>query len=113
MPKEPRAAPDKETARRWTKILEDRGVEVVGRLLVESGPDRASIIGGTGGVPITKGFAEDWVRMQRGAVTRREKGLLRWTVVAAVAGIVAAFAAIVAAWPVIKDWPAAIKDFLH
>jgi hypothetical protein len=109
MPNEPWAAPDKETADRWTTVLENRGAGIVGRLLVDSSPGAASIIGGTDGMPITKGFAENWVREQRRAAERRETRRFRinlaWTIVAAVA-------AIVAAWPVVEDWPV-IKDIIH
>jgi hypothetical protein len=99
MPKEPWSPPDKGTADRWAEILEMLGTEMVGRLIVDIGT--AFTIGGTGGVPITRGFAEDWVRRQRRAAARRDRWLLAFT-------LVAALAASIAAWPVVRDWRSAI-----
>jgi hypothetical protein len=64
----------------------------------------------------TRQFVEDWLCEQRVAADRLQTSIRRWTITAAVAGIVAALAAIIAAWPVVKEFianPASSRRWAH
>jgi hypothetical protein len=52
----------------------------------------------------TRQLVEDWLCEKRVAADRLQTSNRRWTIAAAVAGIVAALAAIIAAWPVVKEF---------
>jgi hypothetical protein len=88
--------------RRWRERMEHLGLEVVRVRFAQ-------------GIPtIDKppypppDVVADWIGEQETAAQRVEDRrfqiIRRWTIAAAVAGIVAAIGALVAAWPVIKEW---------
>src|SRR5437763_298001 len=94
-------------AERWRRALENMGVHVVRARFLQSPGGSGAIIGGLGTEHITKGYVENWLREQEATIQREEvrryRRVVRWTIVAALAGVVAAVASVIAAWPVLRE----------